>query len=461
MSSFAALGLPPYLTVILPELGDATARWAGVLYVVPTVFGALGAPLWGRLADRFGRKRLLLRAQLGLSVSFLLAGWATAWPSSPPLWWSRACSAAPSPRPTATSRRPCEGPACPGRSRSCRAAPGPRSSPHRSWSASLSALGVTAPAVRPAGRTAAGRGGDADRLSEPDRGRGTARAGRGRRLPRRPAVGVAAGPLFALEFVFVFATVISFPYLITLIDDRMPGTPAAAVRGAVRPAAPVLPAAREAGARRVPPTSAARADRRLRLYRARSPDTRIATAADRLRRAPAAARRGPHPRPGLPVRARRRGCGRGRAPGEMFGPLEFVSKGGAVAPASPRHRATTRFGPSAPVLVGGAGAAVTAVLVVLAHCTCAHAGASSDALPASSHQSRALTTPIDRRPALGRPRGRAHPAQLPAAGDLRTRAPDRRRRTASCCSGCPAAVSAAGQPAPHVAARRPPVHRAG
>lgn len=76
VASFAALGLPPFLTEILPELGDRTARWAGLLYVVPTVFGALGAPLWGRLADRFGRKRLLLRAQLGLAVAFLLAGWA-------------------------------------------------------------------------------------------------------------------------------------------------------------------------------------------------------------------------------------------------------------------------------------------------------------------------------------------------------------------------------------------------
>ncbi|WP_143674197.1 MFS transporter, partial [Streptomyces caniscabiei] len=76
VASFAALGLPPYFTQILPELGDRAGRWAGVLYVVPTVFSALAAPLWGRLADRFGRKRLLLRAQLGLAVSFLLAGWA-------------------------------------------------------------------------------------------------------------------------------------------------------------------------------------------------------------------------------------------------------------------------------------------------------------------------------------------------------------------------------------------------
>lgn len=74
VASFAALGLPPYLTAILPGLGDPHGRWAGLLYIVPTVFSALGAPLWGRLGDRFGRKRLLLRAQLGLSVSFLLAG---------------------------------------------------------------------------------------------------------------------------------------------------------------------------------------------------------------------------------------------------------------------------------------------------------------------------------------------------------------------------------------------------
>lgn len=80
VASFAALGLPPYLTQILPELGDPTARWAGLLYVVPTVFSALGGPLWGRLADRFGHKPLLLRAQLGLTAAFLLAGLADSLP---------------------------------------------------------------------------------------------------------------------------------------------------------------------------------------------------------------------------------------------------------------------------------------------------------------------------------------------------------------------------------------------
>jgi MFS family permease len=72
-AAFAALGLPPYLPQLLPALGDPEARWAGVLYIVPTAATALSAPLWGRLADRYGRKRLLLRAQLGLAVAFLLA----------------------------------------------------------------------------------------------------------------------------------------------------------------------------------------------------------------------------------------------------------------------------------------------------------------------------------------------------------------------------------------------------
>lgn len=73
VASFAALGLPPFFPDLVPALGDPQARWAGVLYVVPTVCVAVSAPLWGRLADRFGRKRLLLRAQLGLAVAFWLA----------------------------------------------------------------------------------------------------------------------------------------------------------------------------------------------------------------------------------------------------------------------------------------------------------------------------------------------------------------------------------------------------
>ena len=72
-SAFAALGLPLYLPRLLPELGDPQARWAGVLYVLPTLCTALAAPVWGRLADRYGPKPLLIRAQFGLALAFGLA----------------------------------------------------------------------------------------------------------------------------------------------------------------------------------------------------------------------------------------------------------------------------------------------------------------------------------------------------------------------------------------------------
>ncbi|MGV9264567.1 hypothetical protein ACWDRR_07910 [Kitasatospora sp. NPDC003701] len=80
-ASAAAPGLPPYLTAVPPALGDPQGRWAGVPCIVPTVFSAPGTPLRGRLADRFGRTRLLLRARLGLTVPFLRAGAADSLPA--------------------------------------------------------------------------------------------------------------------------------------------------------------------------------------------------------------------------------------------------------------------------------------------------------------------------------------------------------------------------------------------
>jgi MFS family permease len=76
IAAFAALGMPPFFALILSEsLHSSDTYLAGWLYVVPTIFTALSSPWWGIWADRIGKKISLLRAQLGLSVSFLLAGY--------------------------------------------------------------------------------------------------------------------------------------------------------------------------------------------------------------------------------------------------------------------------------------------------------------------------------------------------------------------------------------------------
>ncbi len=77
IAAFAALGMPPFFALILDESLHSNASYlAGWLYIVPIFFTAVSSPWWGRLADRYGKKPLLLRAQLGLAASFLLAGFA-------------------------------------------------------------------------------------------------------------------------------------------------------------------------------------------------------------------------------------------------------------------------------------------------------------------------------------------------------------------------------------------------
>ncbi|RJG17754.1 MFS transporter [Massilia cavernae] len=77
VAAFAALGMPPFFGLILDKSLHSDAAWlAGCLYVLPIFFTAISSPWWGMLADRYGKKLLLLRAQLGLAGSFLLAGFA-------------------------------------------------------------------------------------------------------------------------------------------------------------------------------------------------------------------------------------------------------------------------------------------------------------------------------------------------------------------------------------------------
>src|SRR4051812_5259759 len=72
--------LLPFLPLYVAELGvrDAAAivEWSGLAYGATFFTAALCAPLWGRLADRWGRKPMLIRASLGMAVAMSLIGMA-------------------------------------------------------------------------------------------------------------------------------------------------------------------------------------------------------------------------------------------------------------------------------------------------------------------------------------------------------------------------------------------------
>ncbi len=72
--------LLPFLPLYVEQLGvsdqAAVVQWSGAAYGATFFTAALVAPLWGRLADRYGRKLMLIRASLGMAVAISLSGMA-------------------------------------------------------------------------------------------------------------------------------------------------------------------------------------------------------------------------------------------------------------------------------------------------------------------------------------------------------------------------------------------------
>ena len=65
--------LSPIMPLLLPELGVDTASavdlWAGILNGVTSFVAAFASPVWGRIADRRGRKLMLLRSSIQSACS--------------------------------------------------------------------------------------------------------------------------------------------------------------------------------------------------------------------------------------------------------------------------------------------------------------------------------------------------------------------------------------------------------
>jgi DHA1 family multidrug resistance protein-like MFS transporter len=70
--------LSPIMPLFLPELGVTNPSridlWAGILNGTTSFVAAFASPLWGRLADRKGRKLMLLRSSIAIGVFTALMG---------------------------------------------------------------------------------------------------------------------------------------------------------------------------------------------------------------------------------------------------------------------------------------------------------------------------------------------------------------------------------------------------
>ncbi|MHC2298660.1 MFS transporter [Rhizobium mongolense] len=72
--------LLPFLPLYVAELGvsehAAIVQWSGIAYGATFFAASLVAPLWGRLGDIYGRKLMLVRASLGMTIAISLMGMA-------------------------------------------------------------------------------------------------------------------------------------------------------------------------------------------------------------------------------------------------------------------------------------------------------------------------------------------------------------------------------------------------
>jgi MFS transporter, DHA1 family, multidrug resistance protein len=70
--------LTPIMPLFLPELGVKTAAgiaiWAGILSGITSFVAAFASPVWGRVADKHGRKLMLLRSSLAIGGFTILMG---------------------------------------------------------------------------------------------------------------------------------------------------------------------------------------------------------------------------------------------------------------------------------------------------------------------------------------------------------------------------------------------------
>lgn len=71
----------PFLPLYLQELGmddpDQVKKWAGLIFGANFLTAFIVSPIWGKIADRHGRKMMLIRSGIGMAIIVTLMGFAT------------------------------------------------------------------------------------------------------------------------------------------------------------------------------------------------------------------------------------------------------------------------------------------------------------------------------------------------------------------------------------------------
>lgn len=83
ISNFLVAGtttmIMPFLSLYIDTMGDFSdsyvQKWSGLVFGITFVSAFLMSPVWGRVADRFGYKPILIITGLGISASILLMGY--------------------------------------------------------------------------------------------------------------------------------------------------------------------------------------------------------------------------------------------------------------------------------------------------------------------------------------------------------------------------------------------------
>ncbi|WP_036577613.1 MFS transporter [Oceanobacillus picturae] len=71
----------PFISLYIESLGNFSdayvQNWSGWIFAITFVSAFLFSPIWGRIGDKYGRKRILIILAIGLGLSVFLMGYAT------------------------------------------------------------------------------------------------------------------------------------------------------------------------------------------------------------------------------------------------------------------------------------------------------------------------------------------------------------------------------------------------